>query len=115
MEKEYDFENMQKNFFRFAKSIEFELLNFKMSSDWELKNLYSPKTLDSKFTATYFCRKSDKCFIVKVIIPLKNSNLLLNKKLYQKLEVRARTIYEIKKKTVNPFKYFSDIEKFPLV
>jgi|GEM_PF-4381480 len=114
MEKQYDFSSMQKTFFRHAKCIEFEVIDFRMSSDWELTNLPSPKTLECKYTATFFCTQLDKCFFYKVIFEVPNVNILADKNFRQRLEVGARTMYQIKKKTKNPFKYLKDINLYPI-
>lgn len=114
MEQQYDFAAMQKTFFRHAKCIEFELISFQMSSSWELDNISNPKSSDTKFTATFFCRQLDKCFFYKVIFPVPRLNILTDKGLKQRLEVGARTMWQIKKKTKNPFKYLQDINIYPL-
>ncbi len=106
----FDLDSLKNDFFRTTKNIEFTILSCEFSNSYELKNLKKPKTSFPKYTVSFFCKKANEWFIVKVIYDIKDANTLLNKKsLFNKLMIGARTMYELKKKTKNPFKYFSDI------
>lgn len=113
--KKYDLESMQKDLFRVTKNIEFELLSFIPSSQIELKTLPHIKEENSKYTATFYCRQKEDCFFYKVIFTVDNLRVLEDmKSLFKRLEVGARTKFQSKNKTKNPFKYLNEINIYPI-
>lgn len=108
----YDFSDFIKELYRVSKNIEFKVFDIQLATD-EHHKLYNSKKEMNKisYLVTFMCKSKQKMFLYKVIYkknnPIEMDNL---KTVIKKLEVGARTKYEIYKKTTNPFLALQKIE-----
>ena len=111
-ESQWDFIELNKIFKEPANQLSIYLLDFKISTDEDKKQLEMPKLLPGYclYTAGFFCKLKNDWFIYRVIYRIEKlifENEMKTIKL--QLEQAARTSIEIHKKYKDPLKYLKNI------